>query len=396
MGILYFDNAATTKPDKEVIHDIAYYSSYYWGNPSSIHVYGENIKNLIEESRNKVAKFIDAEPNDIIFTSGGTESNNYAINSFFNDNFHNKVVITSKLEHPSVYKCYRYICCLNNNHSKEIQYVKNDRFGRIDLHDLKRLLDQFSKDGYDILVSIMFTNNEIGTYQDVKKISDLVHEYNNAIFHTDAVQAFGHTPINVKYLGIDLMSVSAHKFGGPKGVGFLYYNSKKMNLNPVLYGGNQEWGLRSGTENTAAIIAMANHIEHLDVSMTINVDEYHKREWLRRELIIRCNEIGQEISFNGPNSFRFVQYNILSVTLPGINASDLILLLSNRGVCVSAGSACSSGKNTPSRVLKAIGLSDNEALSTIRISTNNNKFEEYELLVKKIIECIQIYKNIFV
>lgn len=374
--MIYLDNAATTKPTGRVIHDMERCMKMYmcWGNPSSAHGYGRKARIIVEESREKIAKTINAEPEEIIFTSGGTEANNLAIQGILSRYKSINHFITSAIEHPSV----KELAGKNNIYC----ILPVDENGIV---SQLSLLNAIVHKGCSYpLASIMMTNNEIGTIQDIKSLSSIVHTY-GGIFHTDAVQAYGHIPIDVKELGIDLMSVSAHKWGGPKGIGFLY-KKKGLEINPLFYGGHQENGMRAGTENVPAIYAMARRAE------IIHSDGYQNNyAHLKQKLTFMIRESLHGIKINGDSSH--CQPNIISITIPGINAQQLIALLSLREIYVSAGSACSSGDENPSHVLKAIGLSDNEAKSTIRVSLGDNiTLTDLQIFVRELKNCVDILK----
>lgn len=375
--MIYLDNAATTKPTGRVIHDMEQCMKMYmcWGNPSSAHGYGHKARMIVEESREKIAKTINAEPEEIIFTSGGTEANNLAIQGTLSRYAGINHFVTSAIEHPSV----KELAGRNNIYC----ILPVDENGIV---SQLSLLNAIVHKGCSYpLASIMMTNNEIGTIQDIKKLTSIVHGY-SGIFHTDAVQAYGHVPIDVKELGIDLMSVSAHKWNGPKGVGFLY-KKKDLEINPLLYGGHQENGMRAGTENVPAIYAMAKQAEFIYEN-----ELWNNHAYLKSFLTIALKNAIRDVKINSASD-AFSQPNIISITIPGVNAQQLIALLSLREIYVSAGSACSSGDEKPSHVLKAIGLSDDEANSTIRVSLGYFTTEgDLQIFVKELKNCVDVLK----
>lgn len=375
--MIYLDNAATTKPTDRVIHDMERCMKMYmcWGNPSSAHGLGHKGRTIVEKSREVIAKTINAEPEEIIFTSGGTEANNLAIQGTLSRYASINHFITSAIEHPSVKELAG-----RNNIYRILPVDENGIVSQLSL------LNAIVHKGCSYpLVSIMMTNNEIGTIQDIKSLSSIVHTY-GGIFHTDAVQAYGHIPIDVKELGIDLMSVSAHKWNGPKGVGFLY-KKKDLEINPLLYGGHQENGMRAGTENVPAIYAMARRAEYIYEN-----ELWNNHAFLKSFLTTTLKNTIHNVKINSaPDAFS--QPNIISITIPGVNAQQLIALLSLREIYVSAGSACSSGDEKPSHVLKAIGLSDDEANSTIRVSLGYFTTQgDLQIFVKELKNCVDILK----
>lgn len=376
--MIYLDNAATTRTTNGVIRDMERCmgrDTGYWGNPSSAHGLGHKGRTIVEKSREVIAKTINAEPEEIIFTSGGTEANNLVIQGTLSRYASINHFITSAIEHPSVKELAG-----RNNIYRILPVDENGIVSQLSL------LNAIVHKGCSYpLVSIMMTNNEIGTIQDIKSLSSIVHTY-GGIFHTDAVQAYGHIPIDVKELGIDLMSVSAHKWNGPKGVGFLY-KKKDLEINPLLYGGHQENGMRAGTENVPAIYAMARRAEYIYEN-----ELWNNHAFLKSFLTITLKNTIHNVKINSaPDAFS--QPNIISITIPGVNAQQLIALLSLREIYVSAGSACSSGDEKPSHVLKAIGLSDDEANSTIRVSLGYFTTQgDLQIFVKELKNCVDILK----
>lgn len=353
---MYLDAAATTKPNHRVIESI-YESFMNWENPSALYSGAKSVRNKVDYARKTVADFIGAKPEEIIFTSGGSESNCLAISGFCSKKRDKRpVVITTQIEHKSVLECVKGI-------DTYYEFVKVDSNGKVDLDNLETCLQIVTRSTVPnaILVSIQYANNEIGTIQDVKKISEIVHKY-GAIFHTDAVQAFPHIKIDVNELGIDMMSVSGHKFGCPKGIGFLYKRSS-VNISPIIFG-TQEFGLRGGTENVPYILGMEMAIKILDGMIRGNVFEKHISSY-RNIIESELKNIGCKI--NGDSSSRLS--NIISVTFPNkATGEGLIYILNASGHYISSGSACNSHSAKISHVLDAIGLTEDEALRTVRIS----------------------------
>ena len=376
--MIYFDTAATTKPTKEVIEDVTWCLENVWGNPSSIHTQGIEAKRLLEESRDKVAKFINAESDEIIFTSSGSESNNLAIKGFLDANDMYECIITTKTEHPSVYNT---CMSLSDNMYYRVEYTPIDSNGKVDVLRFKQFISELSFFHY-CFVSIMLANNEIGTINDIKKIAQIVHHH-SGILHVDATQAVGQIPVDVKELGCDLLTFSGHKLNTPKGVGVLY-KKKGVDLSPIIHGGHQENGYVAGTENLPYIYALGNQVKRL------SKEEYPSnsmREYLLSKIDEICYQLNINIKLNGCHIDRLP--NNLSLIFDGINAEALITLLDMNGIQVSAGSACSSGEKTPSRVLKAIGLSDEDAYSTVRISIDKDTtVKECNEFVKILGECL--------
>ena len=383
--MIYLDNAATTKPSKEVIADITWCLENVWANPSSIHTPGIEARKLLEESREKVAKYIGAESDEIIFTSSGSESNNLAIKGFLKANDMYDCIITTQVEHPSVYNTCMY---LFENEFYKIGFAPVGKTGRVNISKFKQLISELSYFNY-CFVSIMMANNEVGSINDIKKIAEIVHYY-NGILHVDVTQAIGQIPVNVKELDCDLLTFSSHKLGVPRGTGVLY-KKKGITLSPIIHGGHQEDSLVAGTENLANIYALCNQLERLSNK---GYPSSEIRDYLYNKICETYNKIKSDVQLNGDLIDRLP--NNLSLTFKGINAEALITLLDMRGIQVSAGSACSSGVKEPSRVLKAIGLTDDEAYSTIRISLSaNTTYEECDEFVRILGECLSSLKMIY-
>lgn len=384
MNQVYLNAASTTQPTKEVIEDVNFYLKYNWSNPSDISQISVHSKGDISSARVNIAKSIGALWQEIFFTSGGSEANNWAIKGVVDNYSECKTIITTKIEHPSVYNTCKHL----EERGYTVKYLSVNCFGQIKLSELELLLKTAHETNEnDIpLVSIMFANNEVGTIQPIKKIAEIVHKY-NGIFHCDAVQAFMHTHINVKELGIDLMSASGHKIHCPKGIGFLY-KRKDLNISPLIHGGKQEFGLRGGTENVPYICAMGNQVKRLNDDLDIYLEratELHN--YIIQNVYEACGYLCN-VYLNGHPRERVA--NNLSFTFEGINAEQLITLLDLKGMQVSAGSACSSGTQVPSRIIKAMGFSDEEALSTIRISFDYNTTKDMvDVFIDTLVNCIK-------
>ena len=374
MNIKYFDHAATTQIKKEVLDEMFPYLDEEYGNPSSIHIKGTTARDAIEIARNRVADSINAEPEEIFFTSGGTEADNIAIKGFAKANKKKgNHIITSKIEHKAILKS----CNELEDEGFEITYLDVDKYGLIKLDELRDAIRENT-----ILISIMFANNEIGTIQPIKEIGEIAKEY-KITFHTDAVQAIGNIEIDVKKDEIGMLSLSAHKFYGPKGVGCLYVN-KKLNFNGLISGGGQERGKRSGTENVAGIVGLGKAIE----LATKNIYNYNQKLYKLSQKFLR--EIEKEeikIRLNGHPTKR-LKGNV-NITIDNMDAESLLLLLSQFGFCVSTASACSAKNSAISHVLKAIGLTEKQAIETLRITFGEDNTEkDVEDLVKNMKDII--------
>ena len=359
---MYLDCAATTKPKQEVVDTVMAYLTEHWHNPSALSNDSMAVKRDIDNARNIAAKAIHAKNgNNIFFTSGGSESNCWAIQGFINNrlnNMHVPYIITTKIEHKSIMEC------LKNQTLATVYYLDVDKDGFISLQELDDTISLMLSCGVepkDILISIQFANNEVGTIQDVINIGNIAHMY-GCVFHTDAVQAFGHVYIDVDAMGIDMLSASAHKIGGCKGTGFLYVKNG-IEINPLIYG-TQMNGMRGGTENVAGIMGMAKAIELIDLDKASNL------KFTRDYFIDKLTDIGCRL--NGPDGnavFRYRLPNNINVMLPNdINGEGFVLVVSMDSIDIGTGSACNSHSIEPSYVLKAMGLTDNEADCSIRIS----------------------------
>lgn len=384
MNEIYLNSCSTTQPTQEVIDDVNFYLKQNWSNPSDISQNGVHAKGDITNARNQIAKVIGADWDEIFFTSSGSEANNWGIKGIVDAYRDCRAIITTTIEHPSVYNTCKYL----EEKGYRVKYLSVDCFGQIKLSELEHLLKTVrTKNEYDTpLVSIMFANNEIGTIQPIKKIAEIVHKY-DGILHVDAVQAFMHTYINVKELGIDLMTASGHKINSCKGIGFLY-KRKDLKITPLIHGGKQEFGMRGGTENVPYICAMGNQVERLSEDLDVYIERAADlHNYIVQSVYEKCGEYC-EVYLNGHPNKRIM--NNLSFTFKGINTEQLITLLDMKGIQVSAGSACSVGIPTPSRILKAIGLSDKEAFSTIRVSFDyNTNMDMIDIFVDELVECIR-------
>lgn len=379
MNIRYFDNSATTQIKEEVLKEMFPYLSVQYGNPSSIYSIGRNAKKAIEEARKRVASLINCKPEEIYFTSCGSESDNTALKgiAYANKN-KGKHIITSKIEHPAILNS-----CQNlEKKGFDITYLDVDKNGFVNLESLKRSIRKDT-----ILISIMFANNEIGTIQPIKEIGEIAKKH-QITFHTDAVQAIGNVKINVQEMNIDMLSMSAHKFYGPKGVGALYVR-EGIEFERIQDGGHQEREKRAGTENIAGIVGLGKAIE---LSYE-NFDEYNKKlKSLRDYYISKVEEKIPNAVLNGDRINRLpgnVNFSFLGVT-----GEELLFKLDDVGICASGGSACSTGSANPSHVLMAIGANSERAKSALRVTFGiENDKEDVDFLVEQLIKIISNLKN---
>lgn len=372
MKIRYFDHAATTAVKEEVLKEMIPYYCIEYGNASSLYSIGRKSRKILENSREKVARVLNCKPKEIYFTSCGSESDNLAIKGIARKHKNKgKHIITTKIEHPAV---------LNTCKSLEkdgfvVTYLGVDKDGFISLEELKNSIREDT-----ILISIMFANNEIGTIEPIKEIGRIAKE-KGVIFHTDCVQAVGNVKIDVKELGIDLLSLSSHKFYGPKGVGAIYIN-ENVEFEKIQDGGHQEKNKRAGTENIAGIVGLAKAIELADK----NLKKYNNKLINLRDFYF--DEITKNIpnvKINGSKEKRLP--GNANVSFKNINGEQLLLELDSLGICASSGSACTSGQSEPSHVLTAIGLNAEYIQGSLRTTFGEeNTKEDVEFLIKSIIE----------
>ena len=368
--VIYLDNAATTPAFPAVSNEIAKYFSYQYGNPSSIYSIGKENKKAIELARERVANLIGALPEEIFFTSGGSESDNWAIkSSVFNSAYTIPHIITSRIEHHAVINTCKDLEKLG----AEVTYLTVDSNGMINLDELRESIRKNT-----VLISIMYANNEIGTIEPVYEIAEIAQNH-NVLFHTDAVQACGQIPINVKELNVDYLSGSGHKFNGPKGVGFLYV-SNKTDIGPLLCGGGQEMGKRAGTENVPGIVGIGIAAK---ITQSILSKKIEEEVFLRDYIINRFyNEIPC-VKLNGDRDKRLP--NNVNVSFEYIEGDNLLLLLDEAGICASSGSACNSSSGSSSHVLEAIGVSDDLARGALRITLGHDtNRQEIDYAIEKI------------
>ncbi|MCK5814982.1 MAG: cysteine desulfurase [Flavobacteriaceae bacterium] len=371
MNKIYLDNAATSAIDVSVIDVITKSMQTNYGNPSSMHQFGRTAKSAVEKCRKTIAKLFNATASEIVFTSGGSEADNMILrNAVWNLNV--KRIITSKIEHHAV---LHTIDDLKNENDVEVYYVDVDKKGVIDLNHLELLLQQSDK---KTLVSLMFVNNEIGTILDVKKVAQLC-KGNNALFHSDAVQAFGHYKVDLQEYTIDFAVASAHKFHGPKGVGFAYFR-KGFGVKPILTGGIQERGARAGTENVHGIVGMTKALELAYSNLELDSSYISELKFYFIEQLLKHIS---DVEFNGdPQNKALSNDTILNVRFP-VESAMLLFTLDLKGIAVSGGSACQSGSLGGSHVLNTI-LSKEEAQKTsIRFSFSKyNTKEEIDAVIE--------------
>ncbi|QKG84866.1 cysteine desulfurase [Kroppenstedtia pulmonis] len=362
--MIYMDNGATTRPDPEVVHVMTDVMQSVFGNPSSLHGIGGQAERLLQEAREVVAKTLDIPGKTLIFTSGGTESNNLAIKGVaLQYQQRGRHLITSEVEHASVYGVFQQL----EKWGWKITYLPVDGQGRVQVEDVKESLTDET-----VLVSIMHVNNETGTIQPVDQIGQLLKKYPKTLFHVDGIQSFGKVPLSPAKMGIDLLSISGHKFHGPKGVGCLYVR-EGVSLSPLLVGGGQEMGLRSGTQNVPGITGFAKAALLAD-SRRVSVSSRLHR--FKKEMITQLAEELHGMIVNGDVSEQGGAPHILSVSFPGLKSEVIVHALEQEGVVVSSKSACSSKGEKPSRILTAMGLNPREAVGTIRISMGSDTTEE--------------------
>lgn len=372
--LIYLDNAATTQTSERVLKAMLPYYARSYGNPSSIYDFGEKNKKAVAKSREIIAQAINATPDEIYFTSGGTESDNWALQIGLGKiKLEKRHMITSKIEHHAILNTCKNL----EKQNVGVTYLNVDETGMINLEQLKSSITPYTK-----LISIMFANNEIGTIEPIMEIGKIARE-RNIIFHTDAVQAFGHVPIDVDELNIDMMSASGHKFNGPKGVGFLYVR-KGIEVSPMIFGGGQEKGKRAGTENVPGIVGLG---EATKLAME-RLEQRHAKELRLRDYL--TGRILNEIPFtrlNGHSKKRLS--NNVNISFQFVEGENLLVMLDMAGICASVASACSSGSSAPSHVLQAIGLPDEIAYGTLRLTiSEQNTFEELDYVIdvlKKIV-----------
>ncbi|MEY8000159.1 cysteine desulfurase NifS [Clostridium sp. Mt-5] len=357
---IYMDYAATTFVKPEVLKEMMPYFTGYFGNPSSVYYISRKTKMAIDKARKCISKVINANKDEIFFTSGGSEADNWAIKGIAMANEkRGKHIITTEIEHHAVINTCNYL----EQHGFKITYLPVDKFGMVNLQELDEAITEDT-----VLVSVMFANNEIGTIEPIKEIGELCKK-KGVLFHTDAVQAVGNVPIDVQNMNIDLLSMAAHKFYGPKGMGALYVK-RGVKIDSLIHGGSQERGRRAGTENIAGIVGMGKALEIAAQNMN---KESKRLIYLRDKLIDGLLNI-PDTSLNGHEINRLP--GNVNVTFDFADGEIIVMALDDIGICVSTGSACSAGAIEPSHVLTAIGLSENGAKSSIRLTLGAKTTED--------------------
>lgn len=359
---VYLDNNATTPIHPEVFEAMVPYLKDHFGNPSSAHQFGRNVKAETDEAREKVAELLNASPSEIVFCSGGSESDNMAIKgvAFANLNC-KKHIITAQIEHPAVLNT----CRLLEKFGFEVTYVKADQYGMVDPEEIQEVINENT-----ILISIQHSNNEVGTIQPIIEIGKIAKE-KNILFHTDAVQSFGKIPLDVKDLNVDFLSLSGHKLNGPKGIGALYIKKGTPKLFPIISGGHHEGNRRAGTENVPGIIGFGNACKIAKNEMELK-SKY--LEGLRDSLYQKLKSSIPKITLNGHLTKRLP--TTLNIGIEGVEGESIMINLDLKGIAVSTGSACSSGSLEPSHVLTSMGIPQEKIHGSIRFSFGRGNTED--------------------
>ena len=377
--LIYLDHAATTAVHPDVLKEMLPYFTDKFGNPSSVYGFAANNKNKLTEARETIAGALGAKPEEIYFTAGGSESDNWALKCTAEAyGVHGGHIITTKIEHHAILHTCKYL----ENRGYDVTYLDVDENGLIDLNTLEAAIrpDTF-------LISIMFANNEIGTIEPIKEIGEIAHRH-GILFHTDAVQAFGQIPIHVDEMSIDMLSASGHKFNGPKGIGFLYIK-KGLKLKSFIHGGQQERGRRAGTENVPGIVGIAKACE---IAMTEMEERMKKETELRDYLIERILKEIPYTRLNGHSRKRLP--NNVNISFQFVEGESILIMLDMAGICASSGSACTSGSVDPSHVLLAIGLPHEIAHGSLRLTLGyENTKEEMDTVVDNLKRIITNLRN---
>ncbi|MBE5759036.1 MAG: cysteine desulfurase NifS [Clostridiales bacterium] len=376
---IYLDNAATTPTKPEVLQEMLPYFTESFGNPSSVYSLGQQNKQAVAQARERIAKVLGAQANEIYFTAGGSESDNWALKATaeaYKDKGNH--IITSKIEHHAILHTCEYL----EKRGFEVSYIDVDENGVIKLDELEAAIRPET-----ILISVMFANNEIGTIEPIKEIGEIAKKH-GVLFHTDAVQAFGQVPINVKELGIDMLSASGHKLNGPKGIGFLYMK-KGLKVKSFVHGGQQERGRRAGTENVPGIVGIGKAAELAGETMA----ERTAKEVELRDYLI--NRILAEVPYARLNGHRENRLpNNANFCFRFIEGESLLMWLDMAGICGSSGSACTSGSLDPSHVLLAIGLEHEIAHGSLRLTLSDaNTKEEIDYVIDSVKEIVEKLRN---
>lgn len=373
--MIYLDNAATTKTAPEVVEAMLPYFAEYYGNAGSIYRLGTESKKAVIRAKETIAETLGAEPNEIYFTAGGSESDNWALKAVY-EAYRDKGnhIITSKIEHHAVLHTCEYL----EKQGAEVTYLDVDADGIVDLEQLEKAIRPDT-----ILISVMYANNEVGTVQPIREIGGIAAAH-GILFHTDAVQAYGQLPINVEDCHIDLLSASGHKFNGPKGIGFLYIG-KKVKIHSFIHGGQQERGRRAGTENVSGIVGMEAAVKRAYRIM----EEKTKRETeLRDYLTARIMREIPNTRLNG-HPVKRLPGNV-NVSFESVEGESVLIMLDMRDICASSGSACTSGSLDPSHVLLALGLSPELARGSLRLTlSEDNTRDEIDIVVEELKQIVE-------
>ena len=377
--MIYLDNAATTAVKPEVLEAMMPYFTENYSNPSSVYSFAQESHGVVDEARDTIARLLHAKGNEIYFTGGGSESDNWAIKAVADAyKEKGKHIITSKIEHHAVL----HTCEFLEKHGFEVTYLNVDENGFVSPEELEKAIRPDT-----ILVSIMFANNEIGTVEPIKELAEAAHKH-GVLFHTDAVQAFAHVPIDVKNMEIDMLSASGHKLHGPKGIGFLYI-SNKVKIGSFIHGGAQERGRRAGTLNVPGIVGMAKAAELAHQAMDENVAKEIK---VRDHIIERISSEIPYAKLNGDRVNRLP--NNINFSLRFVEGESVLIMLDQKGICASSGSACTSGSLDPSHVLLAIGLPHEIAHGSLRITiSEDTTIEEADYTVDELKGIIERLRN---
>lgn len=377
--LIYLDHAATTAVHPDVLKEMLPYFTDKFGNPSSVYGFAANNKNKLTEARETIAGALGAKPEEIYFTAGGSESDNWALKCTAEAyGVHGGHIITTKIEHHAILHTCKYL----ENRGYDVTYLDVDENGLVDLNTIEAAIrpDTF-------LISIMFANNEIGTIEPIKEIGEVAHRH-GILFHTDAVQAFGQIPIQVDEMNIDMLSASGHKFNGPKGIGFLYIR-KGLKLKSFIHGGQQERGRRAGTENVPGIVGIAKACE---IAMAEMEERMKKETELRDYLIERILKEIPYTRLNGHSKKRLP--NNVNISFQFVEGESILIMLDMAGICASSGSACTSGSVDPSHVLLAIGLPHEIAHGSLRLTLGyENTKEEMDMVVDNLKRIITNLRN---
>ena len=377
--VIYLDNAATTKTAPEVVEAMLPYFTENFGNPSSVYGFAAANKEAITQQREVIANSLGAKTNEIYFTAGGSESDNWALKATVEAyGKKGKHIITSKIEHHAILHTCEYL----EKNGCEVTYLNVDENGIVDLEELKNAIREDT-----VLISIMFANNEIGTIQPIKEIGAIAHEH-GILFHTDAVQAFGQVPINVDEMNIDMLSASGHKLNGPKGIGFLYIR-KGVKIRSFVHGGGQERKRRAGTENVPGIVGFGKAVERAVRTME---ERTSKETALRDYMISRIENEIPHCRLNGDRTKRLP--NNVNFSFRFVEGESLLIMLDMKGICASSGSACTSGSLDPSHVLLAIGLPHEIAHGSLRMTLSDETTkEEIDFVVDELVAIVQRLRN---